>query len=76
VNIQFQGYCPDCKKTVAAFLLNGSLEKLQQNQADVEVGHSTTKGHIGAHKWILVNQRDRDSLRKRTDERRLGAGRD
>jgi hypothetical protein len=72
VNIQFEVYCPDCKKTVAAFLLSGSLEKLQKNEADVEVGHSTTKARIGAHRWILVNPRDRDNLRKRFAERLFG----
>jgi len=64
MNIQFQAYCPDCKKTVAA---------LQKNEAAVEVGHSTKrKVRIGDHRWILANPRDRDYLRKRIAERLLG----
>jgi hypothetical protein len=35
VNIQLQAYCPDCQRTVTAFLLSGSLEQLQKNDADV-----------------------------------------
>ena len=69
MNIQLQAYCPDCERTVTAFLLSGSLEKLQKNEADVEVIHSTTKAGIGAHRWKLVNPRDRDDLRKRLAER-------
>jgi len=72
VNIKFQAYCPDCMKTVVAFLLPGSLERLQKNEPDVEVGHYTSSTHVRAHKWILVNQRDRDDLRTRLAERRCG----
>ena len=72
VNVEFQAYCPDCMKTVVAFLLPGSLERLQKNELDVEVGHYMSNTHVRAHKWILVNHQDRDDLRRRLAERRSG----
>lgn len=63
VDISFQAYCPHCEKSVNAFLVRGSLEKLQKNEGDVEVGHPTNDPHVGDHTWRLIKQ-EKDNLRR------------
>ena len=67
MNILFQAFCPDCRRTVTARFLPGSLEALQKNQADIEVTHA---GHLLAstHRWNLRPQ-DRANLSRRIAER-------
>jgi hypothetical protein len=67
MNISFQARCPNCKKTVTAAILRGSLEKLQADEGDVEVGHPTDDPHVGDHTWKLDPQ-SIDNLRKKIAE--------
>jgi hypothetical protein len=65
VNIpSFQANCPACKKSVSAFLVQGSLENLRKNEGDVRLGHPTNDPHVGDHIWILTDPEAKARLRK------------
>jgi hypothetical protein len=61
----FQIKCPFCEKTVTAFpLLRGSdLDRALENDADIEVMHSTDDVKEGDHRWNLTKH-EKANLRK------------
>ena len=55
--------CPACEKSVTAFLMQGSLENLLNEEGDVELAHLTNAPHLGDHMWILNDPQAKARLR-------------
>ena len=60
----FLARCPTCKKSVTAFLAQGSVENLQKDEGNVELAHWTNDPHVGDHRWMLNDPQAKARLRK------------